>query len=66
MDNVIEFRGKKVEESTNNHSEIVNDFITNQLLPWAISAGVDVHSKSFKLKGALIMTALQGMLLDDI
>lgn len=61
MDNVIEFRGRKVEPKSDPSAE----FIYEHLLPWAMEHGLDIHSMKFKLNGATIMSLLQGMLLED-
>ena len=40
----------------------VKEFISNELLSWAINQGVDIESAEFKFTAATIMVELQGML----
>jgi len=66
MDNVIEFgsfKGTKEVEETRDQSSI---FVSDYLIPWARSCGIDTSSQKFKLNGATIMSCVQGMLLDGI
>jgi len=43
-------------------SNPVKDFISNELLGWAIEQGLDIESADFKFMAATIMVELQGML----
>jgi hypothetical protein len=66
MGNVVEFGVTKADAAKNDIYSRSDSFTSDHLIPWAISQGIDVHSKKFQINGATIVSCIQGMLLDDI